>query len=394
MQRSHPWERLPLAAADIMEAQRQTLSDEIVETLGREVPAYTRPLSGAFGDAVRGGVDQALTQFAAMVRDPGTPQREEGRRVYLALGRGELESGRSIGALLAAYRLGAQVAWRRLAEASLSAGLSQQDINLLAESIFAYIDELSAESAEGYAQAQAERAGELDARRRELVDLLVRGRLGADTRALAAAATNANWPLPGELAALVWQEELGRTPAARLPQGSIFTTLDGRFVALIPEPRDSTRRGQLLRGFGTIRSGLGSVAAAAELPRSYAHACAALALGSESDSDGIVLADEHRTELICRTDPLLAEEILKSRLAVLDDETANARARLIDSLSAWLRCDGNVTKAASELHVHVQTMRHRLARLRDLMGEQLDDPEARFELEFALRAPRNLSSHQ
>ena len=35
---------------------------------------------------------------------------------------------------------------------------------------------------------------------------------------------------------------------------------------------------------------------------------------------------------------------------------------------------------------HPQTARYRLARLRELMGDDLDDPDARFELEIALRA--------
>jgi DNA-binding PucR family transcriptional regulator len=41
---------------------------------------------------------------------------------------------------------------------------------------------------------------------------------------------------------------------------------------------------------------------------------------------------------------------------------------------------------ARELHVHPQTARYRVARLRELLGAQLDDPDARFELEVALRA--------
>ena len=40
---------------------------------------------------------------------------------------------------------------------------------------------------------------------------------------------------------------------------------------------------------------------------------------------------------------------------------------------------------AAELHVHPQTVRYRLARLRERFGERLDDPEARFELALALR---------
>jgi DNA-binding PucR family transcriptional regulator len=40
---------------------------------------------------------------------------------------------------------------------------------------------------------------------------------------------------------------------------------------------------------------------------------------------------------------------------------------------------------AGELHVHPQTVRYRLARLREHFGETLDEPDTRFELELALR---------
>jgi len=38
------------------------------------------------------------------------------------------------------------------------------------------------------------------------------------------------------------------------------------------------------------------------------------------------------------------------------------------------------------LGLHAQTARYRLSRLRELLGDALDDPDARFELELALRA--------
>ena len=49
---------------------------------------------------------------------------------------------------------------------------------------------------------------------------------------------------------------------------------------------------------------------------------------------------------------------------------------------------GNAVAMAAELHVHPQTARYRVARLRELFGEDLDHPDARFELEIALRASR------
>lgn len=381
-----PWERLSEKSAVLMESQREAITEEILEALAREIPAYTRPLEGAFGDAVRLGVGQALAQFVAMVRDPDTSLREEGHRVYLALGRGEVASGRSIGALLAAYRLGAQIAWRRLAEASLESDLDQRETNLLAESIFAYIDELSAESAEGYAQAQAERAGELDARRSELIDLLTRGRIGSDPRALAEAAAAADWSVPQELAVLTWPTGIGRAPVGRLPQGSIVRGDENVYVALIPEPRDHARREQLLQAFAEIRSGLGTAAGPHMTFQSYAHSRAMLALADETGSAGLLAADDHRSVLIARSDRLLAERILADRLAPLGEETAGSRARLEATLLAWLRNDGSVSGAAGELHIHEQTLRYRLNKLRELLGDLLDDPEVRYELEFCLRA--------
>lgn len=380
------WERLSPASAELMEREIDPITEEILDAIAREIPAYTRPLEGAFGDAVRGGVGQALRQFVAMVRDPETSMREEGRRVYFALGRGEVATGRSIGALLAAYRLGAQIAWRHLAEASLASDLDQRETNLLAEAIFAYIDELSAESAEGYAQAQAERAGVIDARRAELIDLLTRGRLGSDRMALEAAAEAARWPLPAELSVLIWPAEYGRTPAGRLPQDSIVRGDENEFIALVPEPRDPARRRQLKKGFAELAAGLGTPVATENAAHSFRHARTMLQLAAGLDEAKLLAADEHRAELIAAADPLLAEQILLERLAGLADETAGSRARLTATLLAWLRCDGSVAEAADQLHVHEQTLRYRLARLRELLGDALEDPDARYELEFALRA--------
>jgi DNA-binding PucR family transcriptional regulator len=53
---------------------------------------------------------------------------------------------------------------------------------------------------------------------------------------------------------------------------------------------------------------------------------------------------------------------------------------------ALLRHDGNAVAMAAAMHVHPQTARYRIARLRELLGDQLDDPDARFELQLALRA--------
>jgi DNA-binding PucR family transcriptional regulator len=60
-----------------------------------------------------------------------------------------------------------------------------------------------------------------------------------------------------------------------------------------------------------------------------------------------------------------------------------------ETLFAYLRQQGNAAAMAGDLGVHPQTARYRLARLRELLDGTLDDPDARFELELALRAGRS-----
>ncbi len=382
--RRRPWEDLPEDALLAWSPHLPGLADEIIAAIRAEVPAYALPLEGAFGQAVRRGVGEALGQFGEMVRNPGGG-RAAGRNVYVALGRGEARAGRSLEALLAAYRVGARIAWRRLAAAGLAAKLAPETLALLAESIFAYIDELSAESAEGFAQEQADRAGETDRRRAAVVELLVRTPPPPED-VLVAAAADASWRLPQQLAVVVWRVEGARRPNARLPTASISGPVEALMCAVVPDPEGSGRRAELARAFEGMPAGMGSVVPYPEAARSFDRARAALSLAEERSLVEMLVAGEHRIALLCRAERSLVEEIAADRLQPLGEETEASRRRLEATLLAWLRCDGNVAAAALELHVHQQTVRYRLTRLRELFGQALDAPDVRFELEVALRA--------
>ena len=81
----------------------------------------------------------------------------------------------------------------------------------------------------------------------------------------------------------------------------------------------------------------------------------------------------------------LAADLAASRLAPLAQLADGPRARLTETLRAWLDRPGQVQAVAAELGVHPQTVRYRLRQLRELFGTRLEDPEARFELSLALR---------
>src|ERR671919_239278 len=162
---------VPTEAADVLRPVLPGLADDIIAAIADEVPGYARAMSGTFGQAVRLGVEVALNRFVDMLADP-VADVTRAQDTYVNLGRGEFHAGRSLDALLAAYRVGARLAWRRFVEAGVAGGLAPDAIYALGEAIFAYIDELSAESAEGYTEEQTAAAGERERRRRRLVRLL------------------------------------------------------------------------------------------------------------------------------------------------------------------------------------------------------------------------------
>ena len=386
----HPWEGLPPEVAKVLRPELPALADEIVAELSHGVPDYARPLEGPFGKALRSGVEEALGRFTTLVENPGA-DRDEGREVYLNLGRGEMRAGRSMDALLAAYRLGARVAWRRLAAAGERAGLHPHTLYALAEAIFAYIDELSADSIEGYAREQAAAAGALQRRRQRLAALLIQ-EPPATPAAIEAAAANAAWRLPRSLAALVVEAEGSGEQADRLalrlgPE-VLVVQVAPFIVALVPA---GGRRRELEVAVRGRRAALGPTVTWQEAGVSFARARELLRLaddGAIEDSGGLLLAERHKLSLLLGVDRRLARDVADSALEPLEGETELSRERLGSTLDAWLRHRGRTEAVAKALHVHPQTVRYRLARLRELFGPRLDDPDARFELELALRARR------
>src|SRR5215203_3387334 len=198
---------VPPETADVLRPVLSGLADETIAAIAVEVPDYARAMEGDFGKAVRRGVEIAFQRFLDLVVDPEADVRSA-RAAYVALGRGEYHAGRSLDALLSAYRVGARVAWRRFVETGREAGLAPEVLYDLGEAIFAYIDELSAESADGYAQEQSAAAGESERRRRRLVRVLAQDP-PAGHEQIRTAARAAGWALPRAIAAVVVEEADG-----------------------------------------------------------------------------------------------------------------------------------------------------------------------------------------
>jgi hypothetical protein len=385
---SEPWRGLPPEVADLIEPELPAITEEILATIAREVPEYARPLEGRFGRGIRTGVGEALLRFLALIRDPDRG-RERGREVYVELGRGEQRVGRTLDSLQAAYRIGARVAWRRIAKVGRESGLEPEPLALLAEAIFAYIDELSADSVEGYADARAAVEDLRRRRRQELATLLLR-EPPVEAVDLAAAAQSAGWQLPGTLAAATCEDDDLGAVAGRLPADALVTVVEGTGCILLPDPEGPGRRDQLRRAASKAALAVGPTVEPSQASKSWSLARELLlaAKAGAVDGDAPLYAEDHLSDLLLLANPHLASLLAARRLAPLEDLTPRARERMRETALAYARHRGNAVAMAAELHVHPQTARYRIARLRELFGDDLDDPDARFELELALRAGR------
>jgi purine catabolism regulator len=83
-------------------------------------------------------------------------------------------------------------------------------------------------------------------------------------------------------------------------------------------------------------------------------------------------------------EPAAAQAFSAALLAPLSEY--GSRADLIESLRAYLDCNGHWDAAAQRLGVHRHTLRYRMKRVAELLGRDLDDPGVRAELWLALQA--------
>ncbi len=368
--------------ADVLRPALPGVADEIVTAIERDVPAYAGAFAGPFGRVIRAGVERGLARFVDELDDPA--RDTEDRQLYVDLGRGEFRQGRSLEALLSAYRIGARVAWRGFVDAGVAGGVEPARLYALGEAVFAYIDGLSAESAEGFAMEQSQQAGEAQVRRRALARALVADPpVEDDVRGLAVAA---GWTLPRRLAVLVSAQADERV-ASRFGPDALAARLDDLTVVVVPDPDGHGRAERLEAALRRRAGALGPSVPWREAGRSLALARRALGLldarGAAADAV-LVRADAHLVELLLTADPALAADVVARALAPLDDAAPASRARLLATLRAWLDHQGRIEAAAQALGVHPQTVRYRLGQLRERFAG-LEDPATRFELAVALR---------
>jgi hypothetical protein len=362
---------------------------EVGELLAEQQPDYAGFLAGDF-EEILDASEGLITRLVGLAqRDPTTiaPQLASGIELALfeEIGRIHYQQRREINPLLAAYRTGAAVAWRHVSDTALRLGVPAEMFAGLAAVVFAAVEELSSASLRGYAHAQTNTGQARERLREQLAELLLSDR--CDTTTIRAAAAQVGWPLPRRAAVVLINpdNEVGPTLLQRLDDYCLRLQREQLLVAIVPDPDGPGRRERLaiaLRGAAAV---VGVTVPLDRLPASVGLAQLAAELQQARVlSDDPLFVDEHLAALVVHRDEALLTALRHQHLAPLAALPGSTRDRLSATLRSWLMNMGNRTAVADELHVHPQTVRYRLGRLRELFGSTLDDPNSRAALLLAL----------
>ncbi|WP_405095709.1 PucR family transcriptional regulator [Micromonospora sp. NBC_01412] len=381
----------PMAAR--LRATLPLVAERTVTAITAEVSAYSGTLTGQMRAKIENAVRIALGTFLQLLgrpeaSDPSTPLTPALEAAY-ALGSGEARSGRSMDALLAAYRVGARVSWREVSTTTVRGGLAAATVAEFAELMFAYIDELSAASVAGHAD---ELASVGRARRRYLERLSQQLLAGEAEDVLRRGAERADWPVPQTLTVVLLPRSSLRTVLTvlsphTLESGEDMAGVDPTeelAVLLVPDVHGGRRR-QLVRVLHGHRAVLGPARPWHRVVGSYERATRALLLGlPRAAADAPLDTEQHLAELLLSTDPEALDDLRAQVLRPLASLPPATAHRLAETLRAWLLHQGRRDDVAAALFVHPQTVRYRMAKVREMYGDRLHDPATVLDLTLAL----------
>jgi hypothetical protein len=372
--------------AAIIRPELPDIASEIIGEIRARIPEYARPMEGPYGQALRRGVQQALTSFVDSVADPSAPHEQRDHMCKM-LGQFEAQEGRSLDSLQAAYRIGVHVGWRRVMDVGLRCAAPSAVMSGLADAMLAYMDELASLSLQGYLEEKARSAQSQQEWRQRLLRLILE-REPAPPRAISELAELVGWRVPDEVTLIAL--EPGRARLPELPDDALAEFGGQQPHVLLTGRVDEGDRAGLEGVMTGGRCAVGLAMPLAEAWHSLRWARRALALSRAGilSADEVTFCEDFLVELWLLADDALIDQLTKRRLGALTALTSAQRQRLAETFAAWLETSGTAPEMAARLKVHPQTVRYRMRNLERTLGGQLRDPDARFAIELVLRAAR------
>ncbi|MGW7075178.1 PucR family transcriptional regulator [Streptomyces sp. NPDC054866] len=371
------------------------LVEAVVDAVHEQVPAYTA-LDGSRFPEVRAiaawATDRLLDRW---VTDSAISDGD--LRRFRGIAAARAADGRPLQAVLRAYRVAAAVLADEVA--ARAPQLSAQDAFALAQLLLTAMDTISEEMTTAYAATSERLTGDRDRSLQLLLDDLIAGR-HASLGALGARASRLGVQLPERYCLLVAEPadagvldggssdiSLMTSTALLAALGgggargtSLATTHGSRAVLLLPAAsadavpevlRRHAWRGCVISGESLDRVAVAHRLAAGALDTAPPHA--------HHTDRALTDADAHVLALLAGHPVVSPDQIGR---IVLGPLVEGAQRHLLEALTAYIDT-GSANAAARELHLHPQSVRYRLRRVRDITSRDPQDPWQRLTLDIA-----------
>jgi hypothetical protein len=365
----------PTAAARVVgslvaeiEAELDVLVDRIGESIREEIPDFRRLPADTLARAIRGNVKRALSALREL-RPPSDAELEQAA----AIGRERAEQGLSVDAVLHAYRHTVTAVWSRFGDLARERGADVTSVLAFSETLWLWADAVMDIVGAAHRDVELEQAREEQQRRDAFLLALLTGTLdAAEVRR-----ESANFGLDADRLFTPFRAR-ALEPGAALHRiagdDGLAMTLDRDLAGIATRPPTAVPR---------LVIGLGRPVRLEALPAAFAMASRALQTAVAFGQEGAFsLAD------LSIRPAILADEALGDAFAARYLEPLSTLGRLgaelEQTLRTWFDEGRRMDDTARVLHVHPNTLRHRLRRFEEATGANLRDARDVVELWWAL----------
>jgi hypothetical protein len=362
-----------------MEAELDVFVERIVERIRTEIPDFRRLPIGALRRAVRGNVGRALAALREL--RPPTPAELEGSA---AIGRERAEQGLTVDAVLHAYRISVTAVWSRFGELARERGADVASVLAFSETLWRWADAVMDVVGAAHREVELQLAREEQQQRDAFVLALLMGtidvaELRRDAAAYGLEPEREYLPFRARGADNGGSPPLPRRVALALAgDDGLVTALDHDLIGIaarVPVPIPG------------VVTGLGPPARLAALPNAFALAGRALQTAVAFGQEGVYSLSDLSIRPAILVDDALGDAFVGRYLEPLVG-LGRLGADLETTLRAWFESGMHMDETADALHVHPNTLRHRLRRFEEATGANLRHPSDLIELWWALERRR------
>jgi PucR C-terminal helix-turn-helix domain len=362
-----------------LDTEREALADQVVERIRSTVPDFRRLPRTTLRRAVQDTMNRELTALRE-VRAP-TALELEGAA---AIGRERAEQGLSVEATLHAHRVAVGVVWNRFGELARERGADVTAVLAFSETLWRWADAVMNVVSAAHREVELQLAREEQQRRDAFVLAALTGSVDAAELRRDSAAHGLDPEreyIPFRARPREGDETHGlshRVAFALAGEQGLATGLDGDVIGV------ASRRPVAIAG---LTVGIGGACGLDAMPAAFTQASRALQTALAFGHEGVhSLADLSILPAVL-VDHALGDAFVArylEPLAALGRHGSEIEA----TLRAWLDHGMRIDETARALHVHPNTLRHRLRRFEEATDANLRNASDVMELWWALERRR------